>query len=710
MLKNPRFRLVLFGAVLAFWVAVIGGRLVYLQVVRYGALMQYASRQQLRTIEISPKRGIIYDRNGQELAMSVLVDSVYVVPSQVPDPETTAAILASVLGGNAQEILARMKSQRHFAWVARKIDAETADRIRALNLRGVGFQKEPKRFYPKRELAAQVLGYVGLDDEGLAGIELAFAQELRGTPGAMVISQDARRRGFGRLERQPEPGANIVLTIDEKIQYIAEKEIEQAMEETHAKAATIVIQNPRTGEILALANRPNFNPNLSKEITPAALKNHAVSDIYEPGSVFKTVTYSSALEEHLTRLDELVSCAPGFIMVGGIRIRDAHSIGTVTVEQAFAQSSDVGAVKMGLRLGPERLFKHMREFGFGQQTGIELPGETRGLLKPVKNWSGSSIGAMSIGQEVGVTPLQIISMVSAIANDGIYSAPRIVAGVTSPAQGFQQIVFRPREQRRVVSSLTAAQMRRMMSDVVLGGTARRALLNGYTAAGKTGTAQQISPVTHRYSSTDYVASFVGFAPVNTPAVSIAVILDTPKGLHQGGQVSAPVFKRVAEQVLAYLNVARDAEIKDDGRQTLVARAEPDKGAANRAGLLASDLPGNTPGPIQVPAEARAEQVNASANAAQGILPAAFPISVPSAAAAEAGQRPVPSPPPGALVVEVGGQPVPDFSGKSLRAAIELAQESGLELSVSGSGLARAQSPAPGARVAPHSKVVVRFAR
>ncbi len=710
MLKNPRARLVLFGAVLAFWVAVIGGRLIYLQVVRYGALMQYASRQQLRTIEISPKRGIIYDRNGQELAMSVLVDSVYVVPSQVPDPETTAAILASVLGGNAPDILARMKSQRHFAWVARKIDAETADRIRALNLRGVGFQKEPKRFYPKRELAAQVLGYVGLDDEGLAGIELAYAQELRGTPGAMVISQDARRRGFGRFERQPEPGANIVLTIDEKIQYIAEKEIEQAMEETHAKAATIVIQNPRTGEILALANRPNFNPNLSKEITPAALKNHAVSDIYEPGSVFKTVTYSSALDEHLTRLDELVSCAPGFIMVGGIRIRDAHSIGTVTVEQAFAQSSDVGAVKMGLRLGPERLFKHMREFGFGQQTGIELPGETRGLLKPVKNWSGSSIGAMSIGQEVGVTPLQIISMVSAIANDGIYSAPRIVAGVTSPAQGFQQIVFRPREQRRVISSLTAAQMRRMMSDVVLGGTARRALLNGYTAAGKTGTAQQISPVTHRYSATDYVASFVGFAPVNNPAVSIAVILDTPKGLHQGGQVSAPVFKRVAEQVLAYLNVARDAEIKDDGRQTLVARAEPDKGAAKRAGLPASDLPGNAPGPMQVPAEARAEQVNASANAAQGLLPAAFPISVPSAAAAEPGQRPVPSPPPGALVVEVGGQPVPDFSGKSLRAAIELAQESGLELSVSGSGLARAQSPAPGARVAPHSRVAVRFAR
>ncbi|MGA2990715.1 MAG: penicillin-binding protein [Candidatus Korobacteraceae bacterium] len=732
VLKNPRARLVVFGAVLALWVAVIGGRLAYLQVIRYGALVQYASRQQQRTIDISPKRGIIYDRNGQELAMSLLVDSAYAVPSQVPDQETTAALLASVLGGDAQEILARMKSQRHFAWVARKVDAETADKIRALNLHGIGFHKEPKRFYPKRELAAQILGYVGLDDEALAGIELAFAQELRGTPGTMMISQDARRRWFGRIERQPEAGANVVLTIDEKIQYIAEKEIEQAIENTQAKAATIVIQNPRTGEILALANRPTFNPNLSKEITPAALKDHAVSDVYEPGSVFKTVTYSSALEEHLTRLDEMISCDPGFIMVGGIKIRDAHRLGTISVEQAFAHSSDVGAVKIGLRLGPERLFKHMLSFGFGQQTGIELPGETRGLLKPPKDWAGSSIGAMSIGQEVGVTPLQIISMVSAIANDGIYSAPRIVAGVTSPAQGFQQIVFRPREQRRVVSSLTAAQMRRMMAEVVQLGTAREAQLNGYTAAGKTGTAQQINPATHRYSATDYVASFVGFAPVNNPAVTIAVILDSPQGLHQGGQVSAPIFKRVAEQVLSYLNVAHDAEIKNDPRQALMARSTESKDASRtgspHAANPAEDDPGSPQGssPDAAPASAGAEQAKfVSKPAADALLPAAFPIStgapansgfgfagvsVQPVSAAEPVQGQVPPHPPGSLVLEVGGQTVPDFSGKSLRAAIELAEQSGLELSVSGSGMARAQSPAPGARVAPHSKVIVRFGR
>jgi len=706
-----RARLVLFGGVLCLWVFAIGARLVYLQVFQRDAFVQRAARQQQRSIEVSPQRGIIYDRNGQELAMSVLVDSVYAVPLEIPDQATTASILARVLNSDAEEILARMKSQKNFAWVARKIDAETAERIRALNLRGIGFQKEPKRFYPKRELAAQALGYVGLDDEGLAGVEIAFNEELRGNPGTLMISQDARRRWFGRIERHPDPGANVVLTIDEKIQYIVEKEIDQAVEDTQAKAATIVVQNPRTGEILALANRPTFNPNLSKKITPAALKNHAVSDVYEPGSVFKTVTYSSVLEERLTRLDEVINCDPGFIVVGGIKIRDAHHIGTVTVEHAYAESSDVGAVKMGLRLGPDRLFKYIHAFGFGQQTGIELPGETRGLVKPLKNWSGSSIGAMSIGQEIGVTPLQIVTMVSTIANDGIYTPPRIVAGMTSPTQGFQQVVFRPRDQRRVISSLTAAQMRRMMQDVVLFGTARRALLNGYTAAGKTGTAQKVDPNTHRYSATDYVGSFVGFAPVNTPAISIAVILDSARGLHQGGQVSAPVFKRVAEQVLAYLNVPHDAEIKHDPRQVLLARqADVNDGVTNRVGGLA--------GPeLAEAAVARAHEEKPQITTGQEKLLKAG-LALPPATVATETSQPLaaaatnePVHPPGSVVVQVEGGPVvPDFTGKSMRGAIELAQQSGVALNAMGSGIAREQSPPAGTHVAPHATVVVRFAR
>ena len=722
--SGARARLVLFGCLLGLWVCAICARLTYLQVFQRGAYVQRANRQQQRSIEVSPQRGIIYDRNGQELAMSVQVDSVYAVPSEVPDQATTASILARVLNADAEEILARMKSQKNFAWVARKLEAETADRIRDLNLRGIGFQKEPKRFYPKRELAAQALGYVGLDDEGLAGVEIAFNEELRGNPGALMISQDARRRWFSRIERQPDPGANVVLTIDEKIQYIAEKEIDQAIADTQAKAATIVVQNPRTGEILALANRPTFNPNLSRQVTPAALKNHAVSDVYEPGSVFKTVTYSSVLEEHLTRLDEVVNCDPGFIVVGGIRIRDAHHIGTVTVEHAFAESSDVGAVKMGLRLGPERFIRYIHAFGFGQQTGIELPGETRGLVKPLKNWSGSSIGAMSIGQEIGVTPLQIVSMVSTIANDGIYTPPRIVAGITSPTQGFQQIVFRPRDQRRVISSLTAAQMRRLMQDVVLFGTARRALLNGYTAAGKTGTAQKVDPRTHRYSATDYVGSFVGFAPVNNPAISIAVILDSARGLHQGGQVSAPVFKRVAEQVLAYLNVPHDAEIKYDPRQVLLARqADANDGVTNRVGDLASSelaeanaAPARQEKPLM--AAGRENPLQASLTLPPAKISPGTHERSPTADASGESLQPLPAPvpnepahPPGSIVVQVeAGAVVPNFAGKSLRAAIELAQQSGIALNAMGSGIARDQSPPAGTEVAPHATVIVRFAR
>jgi cell division protein FtsI (penicillin-binding protein 3) len=371
----------------------------------------------------------------------------------------------------------------------------------------------------------------------------------------------------------------------------------------------------------------------------------------------------------------------------------------------------VGAVKMGLRLGPDRLFKYIHAFGFGQQTGIELPGETRGLVKPLKNWSGSSIGAMSIGQEIGVTPLQIVTMVSTIANDGIYTPPRIVAGMTSPTQGFQQVVFRPRDQRRVISSLTAAQMRRMMQDVVLFGTARRALLNGYTAAGKTGTAQKVDPNTHRYSATDYVGSFVGFAPVNTPAISIAVILDSARGLHQGGQVSAPVFKRVAEQVLAYLNVPHDAEIKHDPRQVLLARqADVNDGVTNRVGGLA--------GPeLAEAAVARAHEEKPQITTGQEKLLKAG-LALPPATVATETSQPLAAPatnepdhPPGSVVVQVEGGPVvPDFAGKSMRGAIELAQQSGVALNAMGSGIAREQSPPAGTHVAPHATVVVRFAR
>jgi cell division protein FtsI (penicillin-binding protein 3) len=715
---SAKTRLLIFGGILFCWILLIAGRLGYLQIFRYGDFVKQAARQQQRTVEVSPRRGVVYDRNGQELAMSVPVDSVFAVPSEIPDQENTAAILAKVTGADPQDLLAKLKSGHNFAWVARKVDGETSNRIHSLNLRGIYFQKESKRYYPKRELAAQVLGFVGTDDEGLAGIERQFEDKLRGEPGTMMISQDARRRWFGRVERQPDPGENVVLTIDEKIQYIVEKELDRAMHETGAVAGTVVVQNPRTGEILALANRPTFNPNLAREITPAVLKNHAVSDVYEPGSVFKTVTYSSALEDKLARPDEMVDCNPGFIMVGGIRIRDSHHVGVVTLDKAYAESSDVGAVKMGLRLGPDRFYKYIRDYGFGQQTGIELPGETKGLVKPPARWSAASIGSMSIGQEVGVTPLQIVSMVSAIASDGIYTSPRIVAGVTNPQKGYQQIVFHPANQRRVISTMTAAQMRHFMEEVVLDGTARRAILDGYTSAGKTGTAQKVDPRTHTYSHTDYVGSFVGFAPVNNPALTVAVILDSAKGLHQGGQVSAPVFKRIAEQVLAYMHVPHDVEPKVDfRRQLLLAQAKDTD--------IDESLPHSIGDRLDIPDDTQetTRPVNANAKVYRdkkgGVMDTSFtPAAVPHKSTDTALTSPLPQPehrdlphPSGTVVLDVAsGQVVPEFVGKSLRSSVQLAQQSGLELQIVGSGVAREQSPTPGTRVPTGSKVAVRFTR
>ena len=591
-------RLYLLGAILVLWAGAISLRLVYLQIFRYGDFEQRAQRQQQRTTEVAAKRGVIYDRAGRELAMSVSVDSVFAMLADIPDLAGTISLVARITREDPRELLARCKAARTFCWLARKADAETADRIRSMNLRGIYFQKESKRFYPKRELAAQVLGYVGMDDEGLSGIERANDDELRGKPGRMLISVDARRRWFGSVEKQPDPGENVVLTIDEKIQYIAERELETAMQQTHAESGTVVVQNPKTGEILALANRPTFNPNLARDITPQKLKDHAVSDVYEPGSTFKVVTIAAALEEKLTRPEEMFDCQMGSIVINGMRIRDSKPHGVISVADILAVSSDVGAIKIALRLGEERFYKYIRAFGFGQHTGIELPGETRGLFKPLNRWSKVSIGAISMGQEIGVTPLQLVSMISTIANDGVWTGPRIIAGTTAPQGTPKMVAFHPGAQRRVISPMTAALMKRMMQGVILAqhATGKAARLEGYSAAGKTGTGQKVDPATRAYSHTKYVASFAGFAPINDPAVTVAVILDSPVGLHQGGQVSAPVFQRVTQQVLEYLHTPHDVELPPS-RQVLLAERrvkdqDVEEGSPDRLGdtLNASDIP------------------------------------------------------------------------------------------------------------------------
>ena len=722
--NSTNIRLYLLGAVLFFWCACICLRLVYLQVFRYGEFQQRAQHQQQRSTEVAARRGIIYDRAGREMAMSISVDSVFAVPTEIPNLGQTISLVSHITHSDAREILAKCEASKTFCWVARKADAETAERIRALNLRGIHFQKESKRFYPKRELAAQILGFVGMDDEGLSGIEREYDEALQGKPGRLLISVDARRRWFGSVEKQPEPGQNVVLTIDQQIQYIAERELEAAMAKTHAESGTVVVQNPHTGEILALANRPTFNPNLSREITPAKLKDHAVSDVYEPGSTFKLVTISAALDEKVTNPEELVDCQMGSIVINGHRIHDWKPYGVLSVADILAHSSDVGAIKIALRLGDERLYKYIRAYGFGQQTGIELPGETRGLAKPLNRWSKVSIGAISMGQEIGVTPLQLTAMVSTIANDGVWVAPRIVAGTTEPQSTPQTIAFHPGEQRRVITPLTAVQMKQMMQGVVLHGTGRKAILEGYSSAGKTGTAQKIDTDTGTYSRTKYIASFAGFAPVNNPMIATVVILDSPEGGHHGGEIGAPVFQRIAQSVLEYLHTPHDVELPPN-RQLLLAQRKvkdqdleegsPDRlgenldvAAAGTSDSAPLAVAAATPPPESatvVPAALRQRLPQPETNVEQK----------PSAPAADAGSNitsKTAMPTTGTVVLDVeqGGVLVPSFLGKSVRSAIETAEESGLDLDAVGSGLAREQFPAPGSHVAAGTRVTVRFGR
>ncbi len=728
--KNSRIYFL--GAMLLFWCLAICGRLVYLQIFRYGSFVKQAEHQQQRAIPLSAKRGVIYDRAGHELAMSVLVDSAFAVPTEVKDLPTAVSLITRITGEDRNVVLADCRNHKTFCWVARKADDETIERIKSLRLQGIHFQKEPKRFYPARDLAAQVVGTVGMEDSGQSGIEHAFDNELRGRAGKMFISVDARRQWFSDVEKQPEPGENLVLTLDKNIQYIAEKELDQAIHDTQAIAGTVIVENPHTGEILALANRPTFNPNLRKQITPAALTNRAVSYVYEPGSTFKLVTISAALEEKLTNPNEIFDCQMGAIVYNGMRIRDSRPHGLLPVWGVLAESSDVGAIKIALRLGEDRFYKYIRAYGFGQQTGIELPGETRGLTKPVSRWSKVSIAAISMGQEIGISPIQLAGLISTFANDGVWVAPRIVAGKVEPQGTPQTVAFHPGASHRVISSFTAAEMRSMMQKVVLEGTGRKAILEGYSSAGKTGTAQKVDPATGAYSKTKYIGSFAGFAPVNNPQIVVAVILDSAVGLHQGGQVSAPVFRRVSQQVLEYLHTPHDLPLAPQ-HQLLLAQAR----GRNRD-LKEDDLEEGTPdhpgAPLETaevngdslePAKAGVERAPASptARVEGNVVPAALQqreqVSVPRQPGIAVNnnnlevsteQTKLPSTGTVVLDVEQGGIVVPSFVGKTVRGAVEAAQDAELELEAVGSGVARQQSPPPGTHVAAGAHVTVQFER
>jgi cell division protein FtsI (penicillin-binding protein 3) len=736
----------------ACWVSLICGRLIWLQVVHYKDFVDRAARQQQRTFEVAPRRGILYDRNLHELAMTVLADSVYAVPSEIADRQATAVALAKVVHTDstdrfttAHQIAARLNASRNFAWIARKLEPAEIARVKALNLKGVYFQKEFKRFYPNSQLAAQVLGYVCTDDNGLGGMERKYDRDLHGVPGRMLTALDARRHVLDSQEREPDPGKSLVLTIDENIQFMAERALESALARTHALNGTVVVQDPQTGQILALAIRPTFNPNDFRHATTNLLKNHAVSDVYEPGSTFKLVTYSAALEQKVTNPDEIIDCQGGKIELAGRIIHDSHPNYLLTASQALAESSDVAAVKLALRMGTEKFNQYVHNFGFGARSDIELPAETRGLLRPTRRWSGSSIGSIAIGQEVGVTPIQLVTMVSTIANGGVYLPPHVLmqAGDKTPGK-LRAAAFHPQEElpdplpagaHRVISTMTAAQMRKMMEGVVLFGTAKNvASLNGYTSGGKTGTAQKIDVLTHRYSKTKYIASFVGIAPVNNPAISVAVILDSPEGNHFGNVNAAPVFREVAQEVLEYLGVPHDTNLTP---QTEVAKGqpppEPDDAPAEHTGDLdalfaeVNNLPpddplrGNASGQQLVPSAANELSPPGGEQAAAAPVlppPASTPPSVPVRPAETKSETPSFEAAVAAHEPHVGGNRivvgaanrVPSFLGEPLRTAVETAGNAGLALQIVGSGIAREQVPAPGSMVPPGTEIVVRFTR
>ncbi len=721
-------RLYFLSAMLLLWCMAIFGRLVYLQIFRYGSFVKQAEHQQQREIPLSAKRGVIYDRAGHELAMSVLVDSAFAVPTEVKDLPTAVSLITRITGDDHNVVLADCRNHKTFCWVARKADDETIQRIKSLNLQGIHFQKEPKRFYPARDLAAQVVGTVGMEDSGQSGIEHAFDDELRGRAGKMFISVDARRQWFSDVETQPEPGESLVLTLDKNIQYIAEKELDQAIHDTQAIAGTVIVENPHTGEILALANRPTFNPNLRKEVTPSALTNRAVSYVYEPGSTFKLVTIAAALEEKLTNPDEVFDCQMGSIVYNGMRIRDSKPHGLLPVWGVLAESSDVGSIKIALRLGEDRFYKYIRAFGFGQQTGVELPGETRGLTKPVSRWSKVSIAAISIGQEIGISAIQLAGLISTFANDGVWVAPRIVAGNVEPGFTPQTVAFHPSVSRRVISSYTAAEMRSMMQKVVLEGTGRKAILEGYTSAGKTGTGQKVDPATGAYSKTKYVGSFAGFAPLNNPQIVVVVILDSAVGPHQGGQVSAPVFRRVAQQVLEYLHSPHDLPLAPNRRLLLASLAKDkdlEEGTPDHPGepLETAEVDGDSSQPAPAGAGVARAHSPATAPAGGQLVEAAMRQGEPAPAAssdlglapaknADMASAPPKLPATGTVVLDVeqGGIEVPLFTGKTVRSAVEAAQDVGLELEAIGSGVARQQSPLAGTHVSAGAHVTVQFSQ
>ncbi len=685
-----RRRALIIVSLLALWFGGIAARLIYLQVTQHERLSSIARQQQEGTASTSAPRGLILDRQGRELARSIDVPSFYADPVAIENIAQTAEKIAPVLGLDAGELTMRLteaKEQRkRFVWLRRKADQETLERVASLKLKGIAVRSESKRVYPNNNLASHIVGFVGTDERGLGGIEQTQNRRLTGEAGRVFIGMDARRNSFESYATEAREGESLVLTIDAAVQYHTEVALNAAVEKAHARSGTAIVLDPRTGEILALANAPNFNPNRANEEAPERRTNEALQNIYEPGSTFKVVAYAGAIEEGLAKPEDLIDCLGGGINVFGRFVRDHTPYGTLTLTEALAKSSNVAAIKLGLKLGDEQMHDYMTRFGFGRRTGVDLPGETAGLLRPVARWHKSSIGSIAIGQEIGVTPLQMAAAFGALANDGIRIRPHLVREIRA-ADG--SVTQRPQaETTRVVSSETAHALRGMLESVTLKGTAKRAQLDGYTAAGKTGTAQKIDPRTRAYSATKHVASFVGFAPVEKPEVVIVAVIDEPVGAYHGGDTAAPLFREIADRILPYLNVLPDGVLRDDPAMNQLASFNPAET--------------NLTQPVKL-AQNEDESLTANEGAPESLPPVAFMPRLRERAAQNGSEVVYAAADEAALVM-------PDLAGSSVRDAWNICARLGLQLEARGEGRALKQSPAPGAHVQSGQTVAIEFMR
>ncbi len=580
--ETLRKRTIVTAVFMGLWIAGIEARLVVLQVVQRASLTRIATRQQMSRSNAAAKRGDILDRRGQVLATSVSADSIYAVPSAIDDPKAVVGALCKAFGDctakEREQLVERLsRSRSAFQYVRRQVSPDEAKRVAALNLDAIGFIKEDRRFYPNKELAAHLLGYVGLDNQGLNGLEFTYDAQIRGKAGTVLVQTDARRHAFARVETPPTTGSTVELTVDEYLQHIAERELHAGVLENKAAGGSAIIMNPHTGEILAMANEPTFNPNAYREFDEADRRNRAVQDLYEPGSTFKVVTVSAALEEKLMKPDTIIDTHPGRLQVAPGRIvkeNENHDYGVIPLSQVIVESSNVGAIKIGWKVGAERMSRYVGLYGFGHPVSRDFPSESPGIVWRADKLNDGGLASVSMGYQVGVTPLQIVAAVSSVANGGEYMEPRVIHAVYKDGRRF---VIPPKPLRRIVSPETAAQMTAIMEGVVSAekGTAHAAQIPGFTIAGKTGTAAKL--IGGHYSKSEYNASFVGFIPSRNPAVAIVVVIDSPHGPNRyfGGTVSAPVFKRIAEATLRYLGVGQTL---DPIPPVLVARHD-DAGAA-----------------------------------------------------------------------------------------------------------------------------------